>query len=1387
MATREFKRKSIKFINKGVRINRPVDLLGEGYYQTLTNVRSYLDGTIQQRMGFQTLVTPLGGSTPVHSIRLLNDDVPGASQVRTAICGVGTSLYSTNANISTLTSRDTGYSGKYLSLISHRPDQSPEPWMYVGDSSKMRKINVGGDDYPIGISPPNVAPIAIMGVPTRKVISDFDTAADWTESGDAGVPAVVADNRVSTTIAAILYYTGSTGWALVKPTSMTDGIQPGARLSFQVGPEIAVVEEVFSSISSSSIGSITYDSGTSGLCTIQLAAPAPTGIKPNMMLNNSTASEYIRVLNVTTGPDGSVSFRTSTSATFATTNAIAGVDSFRVYFTGTQTATSTIKGTFTSSAFTFSTGTGAITDTNALDLTISASNGRPIQDDDEIHISVRISDLTAFTEGRIMFDVDASTNDFTQNYYYFPFRANDLTQALAGTSTSLTAEQLANIRQGIIARQQIERNRANRVFDRDAPILNAEGEVGPGFPRTNVTLPPGQTITGANQWTELKCKVKDLIRVGADSSRTLKNVAALRVSVLCTANFTLDLDSWWIGGTYGPDAVDNPINYRFRARASVTGAVSNPSPPMRSTIEPHREQVVLTLPQHTDTQVDKLDIFRVGGTLLDWTYVGTVNNPGGTTTTFTDNYLDAEIASNPLLEFDNFQPFPVLDIPRTGTCSVSGTKVTRSAGDTFNVSWAPGSVIFINGIAYTLYTSPTSTSVLEISENAGTQTSVSFSLPAATILGQPLPILIGPYGGGETGIFMFGLGATQQPGTLFWTKGNNPDAAPERNQLEITSPSEQLMTGCIYDGRPYIFTTERMYMISRNFDGPTDFVAQEVANSKGAFARWGVTVGDLIYFIARDGIYQSEGGQPRSITDETLSNLFAHDAGVNTVVSVDLHGLIRPDFSNADGMRLTYFNSYLYFTYADLSGGFHTLIYDTKSSSWSEDTSSKNIISFYPQEGKSNLTLLCGSDNGGIYNYGGSVTDTAVAFTSKILTGYEDMGDSRGQKLFRDIVLDADCAGGTLTVKVYKNSNNGTILQTYSVASGSGRASTILDLNNGEGYLAKNLAIEISWNSAAARLFEWHPSYLDKAEKIESRFTDWTDAGVAGDKRVMGFLLDADTYNASKSIQLQYDGGSSAQTYNITHDGQRRISYAVTTPVVAKLVRIAAQDEIPWYLEQVEWIVEPYAESLQLTPDFQDDGDIRAKWLQGFDLEADTGGVPISIQLQGDGGTVIQTFTANHNNRIVIPYSLTNAYITHTMRLVPSGPIRVFNVKWFWRPESESVLVWEAPPTTLGLTGYWYLRDGFIAHRSTADLTLTITVDGTAHIFTIAHSNGNYKKSYVPLTTLKGKQMQFKLTSTSNFRFYRDDSEFRVKAWGSGESFQIAHPFGTPQNTGAEI
>ena len=81
----------------------------------------------------------------------------------------------------------------------------------------------------------------------------------------------------------------------------------------------------------------------------------------------------------------------------------------------------------------------------------------------------------------------------------------------------------------------------------------------------------------------------------------------------------------------------------------------------------------------TDPQVNVVDYYRVDSVTADFTFVATGPNDnlggGGTNTPITDSFTDTELGTQ-LIEYDNFEPFPSIDLPQKGTLNLSGGVLT---------------------------------------------------------------------------------------------------------------------------------------------------------------------------------------------------------------------------------------------------------------------------------------------------------------------------------------------------------------------------------------------------------------------------------------------------------------------------------------------------------------------------------------------------------------------------------------------------------------------------------------------------------------------------------------------------------------------------------------
>jgi hypothetical protein len=1017
-------------------------------YAIMRNARMYTAQRLQSRPGMSLIQS--GYPSAIHSIRRLNDPFTYGIPVFTRILGAGNSLFISGSFGST-TPIDMGYSGNPLALVPFRPPNSPQAWMYVGDSSRMRKVRVDGANYQMGIAPPLSPPSAELGVPAINSIDDFDAVGAWTPSGTAGALSVIARNS-SIFLSGIPVVPDTPGYvtpggnafgpgwvtALIAASNLKN-VRPGEHLKItQTGggnpSEEVLIQEVipypYNPSSILTVTGIAYDGAptNTGPCTITLSAPqtiaraylgyvpsmddpavagtsatraATTntiGIRPNLILNLGS-TEVIRVISVSQNPDGTISIRAVTGVTHSVGEPAFFNAAIRFYVKNAYDGgTHSIVASDNALQSTIAAGIGLLSETTPLDLSVFAGQRLPIQEDDIVHISFLIDDAASLIEFRLVFDVSSSGFDFQHEYFFKSWSASDIQQALASAVTVQSARQTSFYSD--IINQNLGFIPVSIARKGGAVILP------PSVDPATVSLQPGTNVpaasklnpAGLSSWAELTCKVSDLTKVGSDATATLAGVQGVRIYINVSASAVCAVDSLYLTGAYGPDVGDTgvPYLYRYQPRSSITGAKGYPSPPTRSGIEPHRQAIEVDCVQHPDPQVTDLDVYRWGGTLPQWTFVGSCAN--SVVPFFLDEQSDLGIGSNPLLSFDNLQPFPTIDLPQSGFVNVVGTTVTWISGSPFNTQWAQGTQININGLFYTFYAQPSSSKRVEIVENGGTQSGVPYFILEATVLGQPLPALWGPYSQG-TALYLFACGDLRQPGVLFLTNGNDADSASDIYQIEITTPSEPLMNGCLYNEQSYVWSSERAFFLYPSFgsgvvieagsllpaQGTNLFVPIPIPNGKGLFARYALVAGPKMWFRARDGIYETTGGEPSNITLAELSLLFPHDGQPGVPVSVGTFTIYPPDDSSPallNAQRLSYYDSHLYFDYIDTQGNRTTLVANTATQPyvWTKDDYTPSVLTHYGEEGQGVHSLLLGGSDGGLWQSLGIVDGNSAAF-----------------------------------------------------------------------------------------------------------------------------------------------------------------------------------------------------------------------------------------------------------------------------------------------------------------------------------------------------------------------------------------------------------------------
>jgi hypothetical protein len=831
-----------------------------------------------------------------------------------------------------------------------------------------------------------------------------------------------------------------------------------------------------------------------------------------------------------------------------------------------------------------------------------------------------------------------------------------------------------------------------------------------------------------------------------------------------------------------PQGVRTGVLYRYTYRSSATGAVSNPSPESSLQVTPVLANSMYSV-YSSDPQVDKVDYYRVDDAITNFTYVLTGPNDGlgGTingvlyNTPVTDELSDTAIISNPLLQFDNFEPFPVTDLPRSGVANSSNGIITWVSGDLFNIRWLPGTLIsggYPTQIAYSLISRPypadfeistvyalnqiildpashyqqvtipgtSGASVPTFNDSGGTTvsggvtfkdmglvapsgyvtkimipdipdgTNISYSIPAPELAAQPLPYLWGPT---DNTAYMFGVGDPDNPGTLYFTKGNNPDSAPDTNSIVVTSPAEPLMNGCITAGLGMVFSTERRWLIYPTFITATatvsgisgsQFNLVLAQSDRGLYIATCLCTdgGSLAFYRAKDGIYSCTFGGGDQFLCADIYNLFPREGVIPSPITIAGYTIYPPDDTKPSAQKLSYANGYLYYDYEDTTSTPRTLVFDQIAGGWSVDVGQYPFTVHALEEGPDTNTTMVGCTDGSVRVLGSGNSETA---TSVVVTGANNAGDARAFKRVGDVFIKAlVAASNPITVALYAN-QYAQALSDFSPASLVGTGSLqpyIVDFTAGYGNDLIDLGLVLSWSTQSGNVLDlWQPDFIALPETTQDRPTDWDDGGFGGLKFVQGMILEANSFNVSKQVTVQISDDLSIKTPNespIIFNGQSIKPLTFTPPFLAHSMRIVSTDGVPWN-----------------------------KW----------------------------------------------------------------GVKWVYEPFPESTVEWQTEFTSHGLPGWQHIREVNIAYSSNAPLTLTFTFGPEANhapiLLTIPSSSGLQTKYKTPVPANKYKVVSYGITSTQPFYLFKNQCETKLRAWGSSGSYMIVQPFGGPNNLGAEV
>lgn len=144
-----------------------------------------------------------------------------------------------------------------------------------------------------------------------------------------------------------------------------------------------------------------------------------------------------------------------------------------------------------------------------------------------------------------------------------------------------------------------------------------------------------------------------------------------------------------------------------------------------------------------------------------------------------------------------------------------------------------------------------------------------------------------------------------------------------------------------------------------------------------------------------------------------------------------------------------------------------------------------------------------------------------------------------------------------------------------------GRKAIVIDFDSGAGLYSRDLEATFTWPVGLPTVLHvFQPSLIEQPEGIYSRAEDWDNGGTTGAKFIQGVIVDANSFNAAKTFQLQSADDLSYHTLNecpATFNGQSEKAFSCT-PFVAHSARIISSDGVEWAVFGSQLVFQPFPE-----------------------------------------------------------------------------------------------------------------------------------------------------------------------------------------------------------------
>lgn len=606
-----------------------------------------------------------------------------------------------------------------------------------------------------------------------------------------------------------------------------------------------------------------------------------------------------------------------------------------------------------------------------------------------------------------------------------------------------------------------------------------------------------------------------------------------------------------------------------------------------------------------------------------------------------------------------------------------------------------------------------------------------------TVLAQPVPILFGPI---ADGVYC-ALGDPYRAGHVYSCLAGNFDAWPSTGEyiVEVCSPTEELMNGCVLAGGGFVLSRERGYRIYAN-PGGVGILYSPTGVTPGLAARWGFCTGmGSAFYVARDGV-RATNGEDSQLLSDAIRPLF------NGLTVADRHPI---DFSHPTAIRLAYHNGDLWFSYTDIAGATQKAVYSLLYRYWrfvdfatavsgamySDETENVNSLS-------GDNRLLLGTTAGVIARHEG-YSDLGLPIPFTLRTGAWTFGSARSDKLLGDLVVDADQQNVPIVVRTLFNAE--TVLSgNVVIPATTGRLFTPIQPFGPEPERARSLSIDITGTASIHGrpvLYGVGAAVAEQPEVTLERVTQWEPLPGA-EAYLRGLRLDCDTFGVAKSILVEAELNGvitpvttlSVQTTQGTGPSTRHTLWFSWPAVHANTVRLRPLDDARWTLWRADWLSQAEPERIAVWDTNWENPGGGDRYYTGLDLECDTFGQPKTLQVYVDQ-TLIGTYTVTANGRSYRHITLPTGR-GHLFRFVATdaNPGLLYGHEWLTTEEPREQANWNAGYTVWSSLSDKYLKGLVIEADTFSQIkTINVEVDGVvAYTFSAIHGGRSVQNYSFP-------------------------------------------------------